>query len=445
MGALTLSARNLARILILSPNDWINLYDWTQATPGNGPVIETLGFRIKGRDTDEVAEVLQSIDEMIRLTHEYFSGNDIDPVWLNATLDGETYGRRALVYNITGGPNRTMMDKIFERSHRLNDYTLAIERAPYWEDKESTQVYHIAESMHTFDLDTWVSGDVSARISDLTIGAKDDATWAEAWIGFRSDRFGSHAAFQASCYFTGGYARVDTSIPGTYATCTFATPSMQERIYLRLDNWYGSETQYRGEYQVLLVASVGSGMEVDIKLRHGFYSDDENNSWITHDNRVRLTSTEPLIVDMGVVRFPFGRGTNTNAFMQGHAIGFDAELISGSGSLIFYRVILIPRSEGFIYIKAGYQDDSSDPSIGNGYANVITLPEGRIEGVLIDAYSVPKMTLELSTNNWSLPVGNVRVCWAAAGTEANGGYISSDRMTLGITYNQRWRTLKGTG
>lgn len=446
MGALTLSGPGSEGIVILAPSDFLRLYDWTQSTPGNGPVIETLGLRIRGDSTDEVAELLQSLDHMMLLTRQYFEGNDYSPVWLNAQLDDETHARRSLVYNITGGPNRTMMDVIFEKTHRLNDYTLAIERAPYWEDDSGTQVYHVEEAAHTFNLDATVYGDVPARISDMSIGAHDDARWSEFWMGFRSDRFGDRTNFHPAVWLTSSYVREDTSISGTSAVCNFSgTESMAERVYIRLANWTSNERDYRGEFQVLVVASVGSGMTVDLRMRHGYYADNEFNSWITHDNRVRITSTEQLVLDMGVVRFPFGRGVNSNAFMQGQAIGFDAELIGGSGNLTIHKVLLIPRSEGFIYVKAGAADDADAPSIGNGYAKVMTHPEGAIEGVLIDDNAVPEMDLELSQNKWSLPRGDVKVCWVGCATEDNGGYDVDETISFGITYNQRWRTLKGTG
>jgi len=432
---------------LLDWEDGINLHDWTQATPSTGgPTIETLGLRVRGTSTNNVADILQSIDQKIRESTYYFSGIDLYPVWLYAGAVGETELRRAMVLNMQGSPGRSMMDYVFSNTHQLNEYTLAVERVPFWEDVSRTNYSISQRPAHKFELGTTIGGDAPARIDCVDISGWQAYKWSEVWLGFRTDRLAPRANFDPEITFTEGFGRVDTTITGGVASCAFVTETLQERVYLRMKNLSGMEAYYRGEFQVLLLASVGSGMTVNLRLKHGFYTDDNeatDNTWIAHDNRVQLTSTSVQLLDMGVVRIPFTRGVESNTFFEGHALCFDAELISGSGTLTMSKIILIPRNEGFLYLKAGVESAYATITTAD-IARIYTHPDGSVEGHWYDD-GVPGKALELSTSNWSLPVGDSLVCWAANRTAANGGYVAGHELNLAFRYFQRWRTLKGAG
>lgn len=424
------------------------VHDWTQATPSaGGPTIETLGLRVRGTSTNNVAAILQLVDKKIREANQYFNANDLFQVWLRVRVDGESYYRKALVLNMQAAPGRSMMDYVFHNTKQLNEYTLAIERMPYWEDTESAEIVLTQRPQYAFDLGTTIGGDVPARIRHVIVSGWQDYYWSEVWIGFRTDRFGSRTGFTPNIALTNALAREDTTIVGSTATVAFVTETLAERVYVRMDNVDGTEANYRGEFQVLIEASVGATTVCNLRLKHGFYTDATNNTWIAHDNRVQVTGTSNELYDLGVVRFPFTRGTGADAFMRGHALCIEAERISGTNDLTLGDIILIPRSEGFLYLKAGAPSTSpytQGTITSSNVATVYTHPEGRIEGNWYND-GTPEKTLELSKADWSLPVGDSRVICAANSQTAIGGHSSGDQINMRFRYFQRWRTLKGAG
>jgi hypothetical protein len=421
--------------------DGLAVYDWTPGVPvSDEPVMESMGLRARGTSDDNFAAVLQALDQKRREANQYRTGVDTKGVWLYSGLKDETNTRQALVLGMHPAPGRTMHDRVFEQSHTLVDHRLAIERMPYWEDISDQQAFasaNVAGGMTDYGT---IGGDVPARIAANTIGGTTGGNgFSNVWLGFRTDRYGTRGNFVPVWYPGDAVTSdADTSLTaGGLSSTDFATNAdLAERVVMTVANaCSGNYPDQRGEFQVLLQASVNSGKSCNVRLSHGLWSTDITPVWTTNPNRVTIDNSNQIIHDLGVIRFPFVRGWSSTPFMRSHALRIEAQRVSDTCLLEMRRLFLVPRSEGMLHIRGG-KVEGVNPAI------VVRHPDDRLEANWYNSGAMER-NLEVNPHNYALPVGAGAVVIVAQ--RHTTGLSPGDTVDLTMNYYQRWRTLKGAG
>jgi len=184
----------------------------------------------------------------------------------------------------------------------------------------------------------------------------------------------------------------------------------------------------RGTFEVLLRAKVGATTTAEVRLKDGFSG---GSNWNVH-KRQEISSTSWFLYPLGEVTIPPTRGQTDSAYVRNFALRIDAARTSGANDLDMDCLVLIPKAEGFVH------------SSGGDGQQVFTLPEGRVDGwVYTSGY--PSDVASVSPINWSIPVGYVRLVFAAQRT-TQSYYRSSgttDRASVDVYYVERWRTVRG--
>lgn len=440
-----ITASDISSISLLSNTDGFDLeyYDgWTQTvpqgmTPGN--LTETFNLIAKGTSHDNLASKLQGMDDKLKETEWYWD----DPterygVWLRAQLTGETYARQALIRRGEGQPGESFYGPYVDRSYTCRRYALALERLPWWEDTSiyPTEINSLSFGGNAISHGT-IKGDIPARPAITEI----EATTAldEFWLGFRTARLGTVTNFQVTWDCEDGTMLIaDTTAGGTYTTTTFATDAtMASRFYVKISDVTANYSDQRGQFIVLLRAQLSAGSTTTrVRLLDGYST---SESELRRQDRVAVDDTNWKLYSLGTIQIPPLVGMTTENMFRSYRLLIQAERTSGAGNLRCDKFILIPISEGALYVS----NVSMDSSTYKGRIHVV--PEENVSGW---AYSDANATIIAASMaprpqgvyGFSLPIGAGYTIFAGQDATSH-----DDTATASLTINrsERWRTLRG--
>lgn len=451
-------------ISLLGYTDGMELADngWATAvaSPGDALVTEAITLRVKGTTQDNMAAKLQGLDLKLKQARWYADPQELYSVWLRAKLKNETNTRQALVIGGRRSPV-PLFTNLANVSNVVQTYALALDRMPYWEstavvDYSQAGLGTLSSLGGMWDYTTYggspgaVAGDVPARIAQATLtGVAGDGALTKSWLGFRTNRFGNRANFQArwDMYLSVDFGAndADTSktadaatVSGFRSTTSFATvATMLQRALLRLNSVTANSNDQRGSYMVLLRAKASAGgSSINVRLADGWY----NTNSPAIRQRVNITSTSYYLYELGVVQIPSPGRAIPSYFLDNYALMLQAERVSGAASLHMDCMILIPISEG--YITTDQPDAGASDGFGNaagGLAHwVFERPDGAIQGLYLGLAS---------------PSGNISVRYSGGLPTSNGiavvaaqrlaSSVKTDTVSLEFAVYPRWTTLRG--
>jgi len=432
---------------------------WVQSVEqGNDPdlVSETITLRLKQQHArvegggqsaitplNDVSVYVQQLNDKLRQAEEYFDDEDeLYGIWLQSHYDGETYTRQALIRRGRVAPQSSFLSWAGKRGV-VPEYILSLERFP-WESTSfrsgnvsSVNCRGALGTLFMVDASQTVNGDTEARIQSLMVENDGTSTClADAWVGFRSGRFGTPTNFQPiwglgdSSVTTGSdTSRVsDSTAYGSYkAQCSFTTcASMAARATATLGSYTSYPSDQAGTFTVLMRAKVASSTICYARLLSGYSS----GSGYDYRDRVKITSTSWKLYDMGTVKIPPHKYPPTGTDLSGFAMRIQAERTTGT-TLDMNYLALIPRTEGFVYIGGA--------AMVSAYrATVHSLCNKRIFGYQVMSSDYQSITV--SPAHFTLPLGSVSI--VAAGQQA-GQHSLTDAMSITIRFVPRWRMLRG--
>jgi len=424
-----------------------DLRDWIQVI-GNEPdtsVSETLTLKITGTSQDNLAALIQSLDEKIRQANWYKDSVEPYGVWLRAKMGNETNARQAFIFTARRSPGAPLFDNVSGRENIDREYQLGLERIPWWEATAET-TFTVSHSPGINVLGgMWnygsIVGDVAARMARLKLTSTNGLR--ELWMGFRSPRLGIPANLQPVWELEFGSTGTDTSAgsPGSDATasnsnkvtCTFATDTtLINRITVNAGNVTLNPDDQRGTFQVLLRAKCSNGTTTArARLRSGYVA---SETGMDSRARIVISGTSWLLYEMGEVQIPSPGRVLATLFqpINVFTLGIDAERIAGAGNLEMDCLILIPTLEGFCYVDAATLNATANP------VNLFDRADGKTDGVQIFSGTVggvvtTKIFGGVPTGNGSLIVAGQR------STET----VKTDVIGFELYTFARWATLRG--
>lgn len=455
----------------LSDVDSLNLLDWSagwaliddgwrQAIPAANEqsLIETLTLAVRGATHDALTAAVQALDLKLQQVR-YYAENEAElyGVWLRCKMTNETGTRQALVLSAKRSPAPLWIGEIKIPTggyYYAQRYTLALERSPLWET-DSHVVYGALPAINTvggtFDYATYsgspgaVAGDVAARVAlaalEGYVGSGGPLT--KFWCGFRTNRLGNRANFQATWSFhhaIGLDADTTTTADasakdGSRTTTTFATvPTMLRRAKIRTMDVAGSPADQRGTFIILLRAKLSAAGTVDVRLSSGL----SNSPALAALDRVSIEGTSWQFYEMGTVQIPSpGRQISGLWSINQYALAIDAERISGTPQLHLDCFVLIPTTEGWFSADMGPNLTGDGVSNGNTLY-VVDRADGQKYSIYLSAgvpfsVSAPRVT-------GGLPPGAGIVVLAG---QRQASSVLADGVNLTLQVYNRWETLRG--
>jgi hypothetical protein len=446
---------------------------WVQqvARPGSDSVVETLHLMIKGDDHDDLASKIQALDDYVRRVEVYSNDpTSFQRVYLRVQLPNETGARQAVVLDAQGDVGSSAFSAPLSPGAFVRDYTLTLDRRPYWEDVAPIDCGDTAAGIsltggvydYTAQQPGNIVGDVPGRLYYLDAYTTteqitpSDYELYDLWLGFRGRSMGDPTKFEPvwECenaiagLLSNSTSKVSdaTARGSSKVQCSFASDeSLIERMIIRVGDQfsgsgiYGSYEQ-RGNFIVLLRAKVGSGTTCRVRMSYGFAN---SSSW-AHNSRVVIDSTNWYLYNLGTATIPI-MPVSTLQNLFNAAIRLEAERVSGSNDLDMDCLILIPYSEGALYARA-----NNPATSGESYVPLemeVYTHAGRDEamGFIKDTNGAIIASLDLAPHGldgWSVPVGDGRL--VVAGQASDNHDLDETLEGLGLQIFERWRTLRGS-
>jgi len=434
---------------LLSYTDGIELAQagWAPvvATPKDLSVWEAITLRLRGSSHDNLAAKAQGIDQKLKEMGWYKDQAERYGVWLRAQLANETGARQALLLDAKPELKSSLYTPGVLSKNQINEYILALERTPWWEDTSHvTQNLSAINSVGGTAAYTNVDGDVPARLALVSFRGNSGGGGPlyKFWLGIRSTRFGTPANFVPHWSANLGNLGTDSTtaadsstVSGTRVQCSFATvATMATRVNITCDQVSVSNyNDQRGQFLVLLRAKLSAGSTVvRVRLADGFVS----NSAPRTQGRVVITDTAYLYYPLGTIQIPspgrlFG-GTNS---MKDYTLTLQAERISGSASLYIDGLTLIPKNEGLVYAENGaveYVGGDERP------LQVFHRPDGGVDSV--NYFGSSELNVGVPQVSGGLPPGTGIV--VLAGQQQTVSF-TNQTINLTLQYYERWATLRG--
>lgn len=426
--------------LTLADGGWIPQV----ATGDQATVTETMTFRAQAMSHDQLAGYVQVLDDWIVKVGWSLDFTQRQFVWLNARWKSEAGIRRAPVFSLSyslGGNESSPFAPYVRDDSFVPTLTIVIVRGAYWESPTSTLVSETGISS-TGGAGYFITGanyiaigDVPSRIRIVTIAYTNSQRYT--WIGFRSSRNGVLANFVpvwdlkfGALYGVAGDTATTadaTAHSGTRVTTNFASKTtLYNRIIIATADVTANYADQRGMYICLLRAKMSDTSIARARASSGFVY---NNSVYYVNPRVTIQGTSWNLYSLGLVRIPVLPRESAST-VQKAAISLDAELVSGSGSLYWDCLILIPYNDAYIDIDLG-----SDSTFGN----IVSLPDSK-------AYSYSLNNLgqaSVDFSRWNLPANNEAPLMVTAG-QSSTDHDLTDTMQMTGYIVPRWRTLRGS-
>lgn len=419
---------------------------WAPQIPSDSDLslMEVLALRARGSSHNNLAANFQSLDEKIKQVGWYRDGAERFGVWLRSQLANESNPRQALILSATPEFKSSLVSAGVLNKNQVNDYRLALERTPWWED--TTHITTTKSGLSVVggtDTFSGVVGDWPTRLALVIFSGDTGGPLYKFWVGFRTDRFGASANFVPNWHTKDGTLANSTSSTGdanaksgTRTTCTFGDASMLPRVTIRADQ--ASPSNYndqRGTFIVLLRAKVSdSGVVCRARLLDGL----ESNSQFRTQGRVPISSTNYQYYPLGTVQIPSpGRTVAGANFERKYALRIEAErtATAGAGALHMDCLTLIPQSEGYVYAEGGLVQD-----VGGDLRPLYVQDraDGQKDSI---AYSGgAAVNVGVPTVKGGMPVGSGIVVVAA---QRSDNCVLGDTFDLEFQHYQRWRTLRG--
>lgn len=145
------------------------------AADGYAPVVAPIGAKsvhesitltLKGASTDDLALMVQDIDRKVKECQWWIDSPDLEryQVWIRVQMDGETYTRQAQILNIEPPNKVNEFTKQETGDYTIIEYTIGIERTPFWEQPYSYPTTTALNNMDilggTATLSETINGDV---------------------------------------------------------------------------------------------------------------------------------------------------------------------------------------------------------------------------------------------------------------------------------------------
>jgi hypothetical protein len=433
---------------------------WEMAVAPHGadphtPVADAMTLIAKGTSHDDLAAVLQSVDDMVRKMAYYAGDFPVERYqpWLYDQLEDESNARRAFLTAISSEVGSSLHGPTVSPGNLLRNYELAFERMPYWEEISTNYLYNSGDGVSCAG-GTWnyitdnswlptyggtIPGTEPARIERTSFIGWSGGPLYEFWMGFRTSRFGTPSQFETTWEIEDGTLANDTSSGsdgtasgGSKATCTFGDESILPRATITVGDVTGAIFSQGGRFNVLLRAKVGSSTTCYARLLDGFSG---SSLWRTQD-RVKITSTSWLLHSLGEVSIPSTVNTTYSSdFFSEFALRLEAERTSGSGNLDMDCLYLIPSAEGAIHASGGAVQTVG----GSDALRVIGLPNGIVVGAGHSS-SVPSQIADVTLQEYAAPVGDGILVLVG---QRSSSHSLTDEVLLSLRIYPRWRTLRG--
>lgn len=434
-----------------------NGYSQVSAPIGAKSVSEVITLKLQGTSKDDLAAMTQEIDDKVRQVQWWLENQGVEryQVWLRVQLDNETYPRQAQILNIRPPDKVQVFTPLEIHSNYIGEYSIGIERTPYWEDPypypTTTPITSISIIGGTATLAESISGDVPARLAKLAMYPPDALnSLQDYWIGWKTNRFGVAANFipvwplEASNLTTDTTRVSDATAYNTYRlNCSFATnATLVKRAVLPMLNFIGSNyADQRGTYAVLLRAKMSDTTQAMARISYGFGSSISIYG-AAYRSRCKISGTYWNLYEMGTVKIPSLRIYNSNT-LENFAIGIDAERITGTGSGALHLdcLILIPVDDGMVKLSAV----AGMVSLATRNMIVMQQADDILSAFVEDTNQIHQPVTPIATNYWSLPANSDQPIFVAAASYTDGDGNVKGRVTgMTYTYIPRWRTLRGS-
>lgn len=425
-------------------------YQPAVAADGDYSVTESITLNIQSTSVDALATLVQALDTKIKQVGWWLDDQGVEKyqVWLRVGLNGETNTRQAMLLSIKPPTNLPLFNRLIDNNNLLASYTFAIERTPYWEGAAITEVSKTGLNTlgGTAAMSAAVNGDVPARLQRLKIAAGSELMIiSNAWIGFKTSRFGTAANFISRWGLSGGSYGDDTSgasdstaSTGTRVVTTFAnTPELEWRVNARLAvSASVNPNDQRGTYQVLLRARMNdSASKALVRIGYGF-----NLNHLNFRSRSVVSGSLWHLYDMGTIKIPPYRTYNYNAITD-FIIGVYAQLGSGTGSLYMDCLVLIPVDDGAMFVTT---NPGSLTGIGGTERIAVhQSPDSAVHGTHEYGSTSHDAAVTKPQGGWSAPNDATAPVIVAAADDYSFGSVLNDTVNIEYIYIPRWRTLRG--
>ena len=455
-GATTVSLQGGIDGIWLADNGWIRTVaqrgvngQWPESVP------ETLVCRVQADDQDDLAAIIQSVNEILRQAGDYADEEiDYNEVYLRAQLKDESNAYQALILSGTAEPRSSLYDPPVDYDDFLPEIVISLTRKWAWEPTSSTNItateVDAAGDLYNYSASA-PAGDVPGRPSyvrfDEETGGDMDAM-AEHWLGFRTARFGTIANFEPVWSLEdAGSLDNNTADMTTYirwSPAGGADDLLLTRAVISMGDAVTYPADQRGRFLVLLRAKSSSAVGTrtfHVKVASGLA---EGSTWDERP-RVLISGGDFYFYAVGEFSFPvIGRpiGYSDAAMMREQALRIRAEIADegdSDGNLDMERLVLIPIAEGFMHIKSA----ETIGSVGD-WATMFTEPDDSIASVLyiLDTHQYPEGLPAHDTAKWGLPPEAGAMVYAGQDT---GESRTTDELRILVSYYERWLTLKGAG
>ncbi|MHC4464608.1 MAG: hypothetical protein ACYS30_24730 [Planctomycetota bacterium] len=427
----------------------IRTTEWVPSAEHNDELVsETIRLSIRAGNGADLVTAVKELSQKIQEFKWSLEQTDKHYVWLLNLSEFEQPfpdTRRAMVLDISGRPDSPWHSRTSINNNYLT-YTITLLRQTYWE----TTAISLLNAL-TLNCDGGsgvipyrVDGDTSARISEVQIYPSGGTANGlnQVWFGFRSNRLGDQGAFQSTWNCGDGVQEsADTALtPGGSAVCNFTTAATEsDRVTVRISDATSDANEHRGEYQVLLRASVDAGTICYVRMKHGMYGGTGTgyapqlaSHQLVKIDAAEAYTTNSYLFNMGTITIPAGK--DPNFVISNFALRLAARRTSVAGTLTMDRLILIPRSEGFLHISN---------------ANILTASErvelaiqstGEIEGYQFES-GIPAYSITPNPYRFAVPPGDVKIVLAAQRATSHN---ASDSVNLFMRFHRRYYLLAWT-
>lgn len=440
----------------------------TAAPDGVKSVFESITLKITGTSKDDLASKVQEIDEKIKQIGWWISDPSVEryQVWLRAQLSNESLPRQAQILNIKPPERIPLYNPLEIGANYIGEYTLGIERTPFWEDSypypSTSKLTSVSVVGGVEQLNETINGVDPARLAEFILEHPNPSVerMTDFWVGFMTSRLKNPANFQPVWSLSdapgGSFSPPDTTgvadgdtVSGTRMEVAFtSTSALSTRIYLSVADALTTPANHadqRGTYTVLLRARVSSDTTTCmVRMLYGFGGVAAGYNPVYRGILPITTGSSDgyNLYELGKLSIPTFR-TRTNANLSNFTIGLQAARVSVAGSLYLDCLILIPADEGAAKIKAGIGTVSNMYIIARNAANGETSGEyfdSSISTILAPVIVRPDRHFDLPANN-EKPYVVIAAC--SKDLTAFNSCQLSGILNLEYTYITRFRTLRG--
>ncbi len=428
---------------VLDVLDWLRMPDgWNQASAdGSGPVDEALTLNIAGSSADDLAAQIQDLDLKLKQIEWARNAIETNGVWLRTQLADETHVRQAYLFRGRRSPQVRVTSPAIWRN-KLYQYQLGLTRAAWWEADTPQTFGAIAIATLGGNLDYEIAGDEPGRVAKMLLAATPGSTgqFNEVWAGAKNNRMGDPDDFVPVWDLTETLVLdTDTSESGGALVCTFGTDAgMHWRAKIGIKDVVADSAKWpaqMGRYQVLLRAHTTSSLIVNVRCGSGWISSSELTAGFHVGNHEEISTTTDKLYALGEFDLPVGYEGDGDIGLAGFQI--EAEVVSGSGTLVFDRIVLIPALDGYLYAKS--IESASSTSEIFGVMKIYHRPDGRARGNITIVSNGNRIdSFNPQFFEWGLPPGAGTIIFAAQDASNPASALNAN-----LTVYERWRTLRG--